>query len=85
MEKFDVLNAGYDYLGYVTSICILPADIRDIRMGHSDPHVLIGYSRGHILNFRIRAMVYTHKAGRIRKPVDLSRFVDYHECKRIFS
>lgn len=81
MEKFPLKKTDLDSLGHVTSICILPSDHDDKRMGHKDPHVLIGFSLGHLLNFRIRATIYSYKARRIRTPLDLSQFVEYPGCK----
>lgn len=81
MEKFPLKKADLVSLGYVSSICILPSDRSSKRMGRGDPQVLIGFSLGHLLKFRIRATIYSHKARRIRAPLDLSEFVEYPGCK----
>lgn len=81
MESFPMKDAKIDDPGYVTSICILPTDHSDTRMGHGDPQVILGFSLGHILNFRIRANVYYHNAERVRAPKNLSDFVDFPGCK----
>lgn len=50
-------------------------------MGHSDPQILLGFSQGAILIYRIRAHVYSYKASRIRVPVDLSEFTEFPGCE----
>ncbi|GAA5816894.1 hypothetical protein MFLAVUS_010429 [Mucor flavus] len=64
-------------LGYVTSIHILPPDKGDRRMGHSDPQILLGYSKGAVLIYRYRANIYARTANRIRAPIDLSEFTEF--------
>ncbi|KAG2207565.1 hypothetical protein INT47_004315 [Mucor saturninus] len=64
-------------LGHVTAIHILPPDQNDTRMGHCDPQILLGYSRGSILIYRYRAKIYSYNAPRLRLPINLSEFTDY--------
>ncbi|GAA5805095.1 hypothetical protein HPULCUR_010608 [Helicostylum pulchrum] len=64
-------------LGYVTSIHILPPDKGDRRMGHSDPQILLGYSKGAVLIYRYRANIYSRTANRLRAPIDLSEFTEF--------
>ncbi|KAI8331435.1 hypothetical protein EDC96DRAFT_33588 [Choanephora cucurbitarum] len=64
-------------LGHVTAICILPPDKEDKRMGHSDLQILLGYSLGAILIYRVRVNVYSYKASRLRGPIDISDFVEF--------
>ncbi|CAO3680685.1 unnamed protein product [Rhizopus stolonifer] len=66
-----------DDIGHVTSIYILPQDADDKRMGHHDPQILLGYSKGAIRAYRFRATVYSFKASRIRSPIDLSEFTEF--------
>ncbi|CAO3660495.1 unnamed protein product [Rhizopus stolonifer] len=66
-----------DGIGHVTSIYILPQDVDDKRMGHHDPQILLGYSKGAIRAYRFRATVYSFKASRIRSPIDLSEFTEF--------
>lgn len=68
-------------LGHVTAIHILPPDQNDTRMGHCDPQILLGYSRGSILIYRYRAKIYSYNAPRLRLPINLSEFTDYRNCK----
>lgn len=72
MERFFAKHINLNTLGYVTSIFILPSD------EHGDPQVLLGYSLGHILNFRIRAnFYYPKKVRQILSPIDVSQFASY--------
>lgn len=68
-------------LGHVTAIHILPPDKADRRMGHSDPQILLGYSKGGILIYRFRAKIYAMTATRLRAPVNLSEFAEFPNCK----
>ncbi|KAI8981620.1 hypothetical protein BDF20DRAFT_862087 [Mycotypha africana] len=45
------------------------------RKSHSDPRILLGFTSGHLLMYRIRTQVYTYNAPRVRDPVDLTEFV----------
>ncbi|GAN09223.1 P-loop containing nucleoside triphosphate hydrolase protein [Mucor ambiguus] len=76
-ETFKTIGKDKPDIGYITAICILTADKGDKRMGHSDPQILLGFSQGAILIYRIRAHVYSYKASRIRVPVDLSEFTEF--------
>ncbi|RCI03531.1 hypothetical protein CU098_011224, partial [Rhizopus stolonifer] len=76
-EPFKPDESNTKELGYVTSICILPPDKEDKRMGHSDLQILLGHSLGSILIYRVRANVYSYKASRLRVPIDISDFVEY--------
>ncbi|CEP09259.1 hypothetical protein [Parasitella parasitica] len=76
-ESFKTNGKEKEDIGHVTAICILAADKGDKRMGHSDPQILLGFSQGAILVYRIRASVYSYKASRIRAPVDLSEFTEF--------
>ncbi|KAI8647317.1 hypothetical protein BD408DRAFT_439475 [Parasitella parasitica] len=76
-ESFKTNAKDKQNIGHVTAICILAADKGDKRMGHSDPQILLGFSQGAILVYRIRASVYSYKASRIRVPVDLSEFTEF--------
>ncbi|KAG2190384.1 hypothetical protein INT46_006954, partial [Mucor plumbeus] len=77
IESFTTNSRDKQDIGHVTAICILTADKGDKRMGHSDPQILLGFSQGTILIYRIRASVYSYKASRIRVPVDLSEFTEF--------
>lgn len=81
VESFTTNSKDKQDIGHVTAICILTADKGDKRMGHSDPQILLGFSQGAILIYRIRASVYSYKASRIRVPVDLSEFTEFPGCK----
>jgi hypothetical protein len=50
-------------------------------MGHSDPQILLGYSKGAILIYRFRANIYVPTATRLRTPVILSEFAEFPDCK----
>lgn len=50
-------------------------------MGHSDPQILLGYSKGAVLIYRYRANIYARTANRIRAPIDLSEFTEFPDCK----
>ncbi|KAK4514209.1 palmitoyltransferase akr1 [Mucor velutinosus] len=76
-ETFKTIGKDKPDIGHITAICILAADKGDKRMGHSDPQILLGFSQGAILIYRIRAHVYSYKASRIRVPVDLSEFTEF--------
>ncbi|KAL7330269.1 hypothetical protein PS15p_205235 [Mucor circinelloides] len=76
-ETFKTIGKDKPDIGHITAICILTADKGDKRMGHSDPQILLGFSQGAILIYRIRAHVYSYKASRIRVPVDLSEFTEF--------
>lgn len=52
-------------------------------MGHHDPQILLGYSKGAIRIYRFRATVYSFKAPRVRSPIDLSEFTEFPGCKYI--
>ncbi|KAI9264483.1 hypothetical protein BY458DRAFT_514175 [Sporodiniella umbellata] len=77
------INISFKYfdqdnnVGHVTSIYILPQDADDKRMGHHDPQILLGYSKGAIRIYRFRAIIYSFRASRLRSPVDLSEFTEY--------
>ncbi|KAG1074518.1 hypothetical protein G6F42_025704 [Rhizopus arrhizus] len=80
-ETFKTIGKDKPDIGHITAICILTADKGDKRMGHSDPQILLGFSQGAILIYRIRAHVYSYKASRIRVPVDLSEFTEFPGCE----
>ncbi|ORE10008.1 hypothetical protein BCV72DRAFT_260454 [Rhizopus microsporus var. microsporus] len=75
--SFKYLENEDDNIGHVTAIYILPQDAEDRRMGHHDPQILLGYSKGAIRIYRFRATVYSFKASRIRSPIDLSEFTEF--------
>ncbi|KAI7902226.1 uncharacterized protein BX663DRAFT_512191 [Cokeromyces recurvatus] len=78
IESFKTNTKDKKDLGYVTSVFILTVEKGDRRMGHSDPQILLGFSQGNILIYRIRSSVYSSsRSSRIRSPLDLSSFTEY--------
>ncbi|KAI8981812.1 hypothetical protein BDF20DRAFT_863367 [Mycotypha africana] len=56
---------------------MLEANKEASRKSHSDPRILLGFTSGHLLMYRVRTQIYTYNAPRVRDPVDLTEFVEF--------
>ncbi|KAI8979326.1 hypothetical protein BDF20DRAFT_987609 [Mycotypha africana] len=65
----------------VSTVHMLEANKEANRKSHSDPRILLGFTSGHLLMYRVRTQVYTYNAPRVRDPVDLSEFVEFKNRK----